>query len=155
MASTSGGGSESGNVARSPDHDSLATSARHVLILQGSLMLILAAIVLFYGMWQVSAGSPVVDALASCFGVLLGMASTVLSRRSASRSATAALKTPQFAMLPVYMGLLNKLVIVGGGLAFGLIVLGLEPLYVVAGYVVSQVALVIVMIRSSVKHSER
>ena len=44
------------------------------------------------------------------------------------------MKAPQYAMVPVYLGLLNKLLVVGGGLALGMVTLGLDPIYIVSGY---------------------
>ena len=77
------------------------------------------------------------------FGSLLGIVNTILSARSVRRSSRAALTTPSLAMVPVYVGLLNKLVVIGGGIAFGLIALGLAPLFVVVGYAVSQAAFIV------------
>ena len=89
------------------------------------------------------------NAAGCLFGALLGMVNTMLSKRSVARSSQAAIKTPQYAMLPVYMGLLNKLLIVGGGLAIGLVALGLEPIFVVSGYLVTQLALIWVATKTS------
>jgi hypothetical protein len=49
-------------------------------------------------------------------------------------------------MVSIYSGLLNKLVIVGGGIAFGLVVLGLDPVLVVTGYIVVQLSTVWTML---------
>ena len=51
-------------------------------------------------------------------------------------------------MVSIYSGLLNKLVIVGGGIAFGLVVLGLEPVLVVTGYIVVQLSTVWTIVKS-------
>jgi len=77
---------------------------------------------------------------ASGYGSLLGMGNTLLSARSVRRSGRAVIESPRLAMMPVYIGLLNKLILVGGGIALGLVVLGLKPPFVVAGYVVVQIA---------------
>ena len=90
-----------------------------------------------------------VNAAGCIYGALLGMVNTMLSKRSVARSSRVALKTPQYAMLPVYIGLLNKLLIVGGGLAIGLVALGLGPIFVVSGYLVTQLALIWVATKAS------
>jgi hypothetical protein len=81
---------------------------------------------------------------AALYGSVLAIAGTILSARSIRRSARYSAgdgKEMSFsALVPIYSGLLNKLVIVGGGIAFGLIWLDLEPVYVVLGYFVVQVA---------------
>jgi hypothetical protein len=81
---------------------------------------------------------------AALYGSVLAIAGTILSARSIRRSARYSAgdgKEMSFsALVPIYSGLLNKLVIVSGGIAFGLIWLGLEPVYVVLGYIVVQVA---------------
>ena len=81
---------------------------------------------------------------AAVYGSVLAIAGTILSarsiRRSARYSAVDGNELSFSALVPIYSGLLNKLVIVGGGIAFGLVWLGLEPVYVVLGYIVVQVA---------------
>ena len=51
-------------------------------------------------------------------------------------------------MVPIFSGLLNKLVIVGGGIAFGLVALGLSPAYVVTSFLLVQLASAGVIVRS-------
>lgn len=126
--------------------ENLEHSARQILVLQAVLTGTLILLVLGY--YLVSSGSlqgiphGLGNAAGCLYGALLGMVNTMLSKRSVIRSSRAAIKTPQYAMLPVYMGLLNKLLIVGGGLAIGLVALGLEPIFVVSGYLVTQLALI-------------
>ena len=126
--------------------ETLEQSARRVLVLQATLTLILAAGIFGYQVaaegWQSGVDRSKAPLIAFLYGAILGMVGTVLSKRSVSRSSRAALKTPHYAMLPVYMGLLNKLLIVGGGLALGLVILGLEPIFIVSGFLASQMALV-------------
>ena len=88
---------------------------------------------------------------ATGYGGLLGMLNTVLSARSVRKSSRAVIESPNRAraLLPVFAGLVNKLVIVGGGMAVGMIVAALMPLFVVIGYVVVQIAFVWASARSS------
>ncbi|MGI9319500.1 MAG: ATP synthase subunit I [bacterium] len=126
--------------------ETLEHSARRVLIMQA--VLTVALILLTFGYSLVSNGLEQgipqgrVNAIGCLYGALLGMVNTMISKRSVARSSRAAMKSPQYAMLPVYMGLLNKLLIVGGGLAIGLVALGLEPIFVVSGYLITQLALI-------------
>lgn len=69
---------------------------------------------------------------------MLGILATLITARSVIRSSRAVAENPHFGMLPVYSGLLAKLLIVAGGTAFGLAYLGLGPLYVVLGYLAMQ-----------------
>ncbi len=74
-------------------------------------------------------------AKAAAFGALLGILTTVVTARSVLHSSRAAAQHPHFGLLPVYAGLLLKLLIVAGGAFAGLVLLRLGPLYVVLGYI--------------------
>ncbi len=74
----------------------------------------------------------------SLYGSVLAIASTILSARSVRRASNDVTGNSNAAMAPIFSGLLNKLLIVGGGIAIGLITLGLEPINVVSGYLVVQ-----------------
>ena len=131
----------------SADNDSLEHHARRVLILQAALAALLVLLILAHGHIAGKGAQASENALAVIFGALLGMLGTLISRRSANRSSEAATKAPQYALVPVYLGLLNKLLVVGGGLAVGMVTLGFDPIYIVSGYLVSQLALVWVAVR--------
>ena len=94
-------------------------------------------------LWQVIAAENVciLSRVISCFyGSVLALAGTILSARAVIRGfgyeGTEKDQLDQSAMVSIYSGLLNKLVIVGGGFAVGLIFLGLLPLYLVTGYII-------------------
>ena len=80
---------------------------------------------------------------AASYGAALAMTSTILGARSMRRTSPTAddevSATGKFSITPVFSGLLNKLVIVGGGIGFGLIV-GLSPILVVSTYLVVQLS---------------
>ncbi len=91
---------------------------------------------------------------ASIYGSALAISGTILSagsirsrpiRKTAVNAASreGSDDASALALLPIYSGLLNKLVIVGGGIGFGLIALDLEPVLVVLGYFVVQVAVAV------------
>ena len=134
-------------------NETLEQSARRVLVLQATLTLIATAGITGFHVaaegWQLGIDRSKAPVFAFLYGAILGMVSTMLSKRSVSRSSQAATTTPHYAMLPVYMGLLNKLLIVGGGLAAGLVILGLVPIFIVSGYLASQLALIVVAMRKS------
>ncbi len=129
----------------------LESNVRRILILQLSLAMIVASVILVWWVaqqgwpsgWERAKGS----ILGLLYGALVGMVGTMLSKRAADRSSRAIVDAPRLAMLPVYLGLVNKLLIVGGGLAFGPIFFGLGPILVVSGYLVSQAAFVWVAVR--------
>ncbi len=139
------------NINSLEPNETLEQSVRRILMLQLSLALIAAAVLLAF--WAITEGweagvdlskGPVLGLL---YGAAVGMVGTLLSKRSADRSSRAIVESPRFALLPVYMGLVNKLVIVGGGLALGPIAWGLGPIYVVSGYLVAMLAFVWVAVR--------
>jgi hypothetical protein len=138
-------------LASNREKETLEHSVRRVLILQSTLTVLLVLSVFAYGIategMQQGIYRTAANAIACGYGALLGIAATLLTRRSVNRSSEAAMRTPQFAMLPVYMGLLNKLLIVGGGLGIGLVTLGLAPIFVVSGFLVTQLALIWVAAR--------
>lgn len=87
---------------------------------------------------------------ASLYGCGLAIAGTILTVRSARRAtkgvaieatkdmSESVASLVQLSMLPVYWGLLNKLVIVGGGIGFGLVYLKLPPIEMLTSYLVVQ-----------------
>ena len=85
-------------------------------------------------------GSLVDKLMAIIYGSILAITGTILSARSIRKSSKIADPTSSATLVPIYSGLLNKLVIVGGGIAFGLIFLKLQPFYVVTAYFVVQMA---------------
>lgn len=132
-------------MASNREHQTLEHSARQVLVWQAILTLLLAVLVTVYGVCVATAQSGLNPGalIAIGYGGLLGMLATLIAKRSAERLSHAAIAAPQVAMVPVYTGLINKLLLVGGGLAFGLGVLRLGPIYVVSGYFVTQFAWVL------------
>ncbi len=131
----------------SADHHSLEHHARRILVLQAVLGVLLVLLILVHGRNADSTVQVTENAFAGMYGVLLGMLGTLIAKRSAARSGRAVLKVPQYAMAPVYLGMLNKLLVVGGGLAAGMVALELGPVYIVSGYLVSQLAFIWVAVR--------
>lgn len=132
---------------------SLDHSIKRVLVIQGVTTLVVLGIIAIFDAVPTlnlgeSAGKSSVSFMvklgSSCYGSVLAIAGTILSARSVKRASRVAddvtSSSSGAAMVPVYSGLLNKLVIVGGGIAFGLIVLGLEPIHVVTGYLIVQLS---------------
>ncbi len=129
---------KTGEVENSQD-STLERSIKGVLVSQCiAVVAVVVGIMLFYFLQGDDAVA--MKLKAAIYGSVLAIAGTILSARSVRRFSQAASKTGNSAMLPVFFGLLNKLVVVGGGIAFGLIVLGLEPILVVTGYLVVQTA---------------
>lgn len=116
-------------------------------MLQAVLGVLLVLLILVHGRYADSTVQVTENAFAGMYGVLLGMLGTLIAKRSAARSGRAVLKVPQYAMAPVYLGMLNKLLVVGGGLAAGMVALELGPVYIVSGYLVSQLAFIWVAVR--------
>ncbi len=133
---------------------SLWQGLRQVLVLQciATVVLLLAVAV-----WLVAVGRlgdvtpfPAIRGWfgSALYGALLAVTGTALSFRSVMRGfGSGADQTGWSAMGSIYAGLLNKLVIIGGGIACGLIFLRLAPVWLVVGYIVVQTAGAGVMIR--------
>ncbi len=134
--------------------DMLGQSVKRVLVLQGVVsLLLLLGIVAFYGFSSEifdSEGSGfsalMATLISSIYGSVLAISGTILSARSirsddARKNAVGAMNAST--LLRVYSGLLNKLVIVGGGIGFGLIVFGLDAIFVVGSYFIVQIAVAI------------
>lgn len=123
----------------------LTQSIRQVLQRQACLALLLVA--LAFLMTALGSGT---DALATlgwsrakalAFGALIGILATLVTARSVIKSSHAVERADlgaQLGMLPIYSGLLLKLIVVAGGAFFGMVYLGLGPLHVVLGYITMQ-----------------
>ena len=127
----------------------LESSVRRVLILQvtvASVVLILIAGVSLFIMSDSTDGlSAYLTVLgrstgSSIYGSGLAIAGTILSARSVRRASEATRTSGNLAMIPIFSGLANKLVIVGGGIALGLIVLQLAPVELLISYIIVQFA---------------
>ena len=79
---------------------------------------------------------------AGLFGAALAIISTLLSARSMRRADQAEKRlgeSAKYSLAPIFSGLLNKLVIVGGGIGFGLVI-GLNPIILIAVYLFVQMS---------------
>ena len=76
--------------------------------------------------------------LAAALGGGLAILNTVLARRSIIRASKLAYTQPDVGMLPVFSGLLQRIFVFAAGFAGGVLLLGLPPLPVIAGFVLVQ-----------------
>ncbi|NNC99216.1 MAG: hypothetical protein HKN85_03445 [Gammaproteobacteria bacterium] len=125
-------------------YSSLDSNISDVLILQCIATSIVLLAVLAHSLVLVGEDIQLLAKLkAAAFGSSLALISTILSARSMRRTQHTASDEDsslgRFSMAPVFSGLLNKLVIVGGGIGFGLIV-GLNPILVVLTYLLVQIS---------------
>lgn len=128
----------------------LARYIRRVLALQAVCALALVVLVMLATALAAPAAaltSGLARAGAAAFGSALGILATVVTARSVIKSGRAVADNPHLGLLPVYSGLLWKLLIVAGGAYFGLVYLQLGPLYVVLGYITMQAGYVWAAIR--------
>lgn len=113
-----------------PDNGAgLARCVRRVLRMQVVLGLVAAVAVL-------AAAGPD-SMLATLYGAGVGIANTLISARSAARTGLGGTGRG-ISLLPAYVGLVNKLLVIAGGIAAGAAVLALQPQYMIAGFVVLQ-----------------
>ncbi len=83
------------------------------------------------------------SALAAAFGAVLGILGTVVTGRSVRRSSEAAVVRPGYALVPVFSGVLQKLLIVGAGITLGYLLFGLSPVYTLSGLGLMQLGFLI------------
>ena len=120
----------------------LETNVSGVFKLQALTTVLMLVLVTLGSLWLQA--DILLNAKSSLLGALLSVIGTWLSARSVRR--TRKVKDEElvdgqghFFMVPVFSGLINKLIIVGGGIAFGLVVLGLEPILLVLSYLAVQI----------------
>ncbi len=121
-------------MAVSERPDSLLGSVRRVLKTQVAMTI---ALLVGVFLWS----SPHA-AIAAAYGAALGMVGTLISARSAKRSSDHALERPEVALVPVYSGAVQKLLLVAAGVALGIVSLALDPLYLVIGLALVQLGYV-------------
>ena len=110
--------------------DSLSRCFKQVVIAQVGVLIASAGFSgLFYGL---DAGASI------AFGAALAMFNTILARRSILRSSELAYRQPDASMLPVFSGLIQRLIVFAGGFSTGVIVLSLQPLSIVIGFALAQ-----------------
>lgn len=134
-----------GKTHLSGHHSELEYSVRSMLLIQCFATLFCVLLVAGISLLLGNNAAILMNIKAALFGAVLAVSGTLLSARSVRRSTE--LKPEQqdagqspVSLVPIFSGMLNKLVIVGGGLAFGLIVLGLSPIYVIASYLLVQIS---------------
>lgn len=82
-------------------------------------------------------------AKAVLYGGALGIANSVLLARRVQRAGEAALGSPAGGMAALYIGAVQRFVLVLGGFALGMGVLGLAPLSQIIGFAVTQLGYVL------------
>jgi len=74
--------------------------------------------------------------IAACYGSMLALIGTMISARSARRSSDFLATSSNMAMVPIFSGLVLKLVIMGGGIGLGLVLLGLDAIPLLVAFAV-------------------
>ena len=110
--------------------DRLAGCFKQVVVMQlGLLLMTFIVASLAFSIWH---------GLATALGGGLAILNTVLARRSIIRASKLAYTQPDVGMLPVFSGLLQRIFVFAAGFAGGVMLLGLPPLPVIAGFVLVQ-----------------
>ena len=110
--------------------DRLASCFKQVVTTQLGLLLVTFAVA--------SLAFGVGHGLATALGGGLAILNTVLARRSIIRASKLAYTRPDVGMLPVFSGLLQRIFVFAAGFVGGVLLLGLPPLPVIAGFVLAQ-----------------
>ena len=115
---------------------------RRVLALQAVCALALVALVVLATALAAAPAAALTlglaRAVAAAFGSARGILATMVTARSVIKSGRAVAANPHLGLLPVYSGLLWKLLIVAGGAYLGLAHFGMKPLYLMLGYITMQ-----------------
>ncbi|MFT5111453.1 MAG: hypothetical protein ACI8P9_000773 [Parasphingorhabdus sp.] len=125
--------------------NSLQIGIRRVLTAQVLISAILAIAIL------IALGTH--PAISSGYGALLGFLSAVVTGRSVMRSSESAVSRPSLALLPVYSGMLQKLLIAALGVGIGIKLLNLQPIFILSGLLVTQFAYVFAVRNNSTKRT--
>jgi hypothetical protein len=75
---------------------------------------------------------------ALAFGASLAIFNTILSRRSILRASDLAYTQPEVGMLPIFSGLIQRLLVFAGGFVSGILLWGLLPLPLMIGFALAQ-----------------
>ena len=115
-------------------------SVRPVLIAQFALTFVLITVTLAVTTTFGEFATGISRAKACAFGAALGMLATLVTARSVLQSGAAAENPARanLAIVPVFSGLLVKLLVVAGGAFAGLIWLQLPPFFLLLGYITMQ-----------------
>lgn len=76
--------------------------------------------------------------IAIAFGSSLAILNTFISQRSMQRAGQLAYTALESSMLPVFIGLIQRLIIFAAGFTGGVIILKLSPLYLLIGFGLAQ-----------------
>lgn len=109
----------------------LASKARRVIRLQLLTSALVAVGFLLYGVWA---------SLSAGYGGLTSVSIALLLSRGVERASAAALQDPKESMKILYVGAVQRFALVAVLLAFGLAVLGLEPVAVCVGFALAQIS---------------
>ena len=126
--------------------DTLKHDVYGVLKIQCLSAALIMTLVVIYGIYSGYQFDLLVSKLLAClYGAALAICASLLTARSVRRSSPLDYEKPlpgqaPVSLVPIFSGLLNKLVIVGGGIGFGLIVLELNPMLVVLSYLLVQIS---------------
>lgn len=110
--------------------DLLSRCFKQVVMAQSGLLIVSAVLAgLFYGLQE---------GVSIAFGAGLAMFNTILARRSILRSSELAYRQPDASMLPVFSGLIQRLIVFAGGFSAGVMILSLQPLPIIIGFALAQ-----------------
>ena len=110
--------------------DKLSSCFKQVMLAQAGLLFVSALVLSL--VFSLNHG------LASAFGASLAMFNTMIARRSIVRASELAYTQPDVVMLPVFSGLVQRLLVFAAGFAVGALVWGLLPLPMLAGFALTQ-----------------
>ena len=78
------------------------------------------------------------DGIAVALGASLALINTLLSKRSIQRSSALAYQKPDMSMLPIFSGLIQRLIVFAAGFASGVVLFSLAALPILIGFGLTQ-----------------
>ncbi|MYB34747.1 MAG: hypothetical protein F4X92_06425 [Gammaproteobacteria bacterium] len=122
------------DCSESGRHD-LNRAVRQILLLQSvAAAIVLMAFVAYFALRE--SENVATGLIAAGYGSMLALIGTMISARSAQRSGDFAATGSNMAMVPIFSGLVLKLVVMGGGIGLGLALLGLDAIPLLVAFAV-------------------
>ncbi len=122
-----------------PERHDLNRAVKQILRIQSmATLVVLIALLLYYS--YSGSGNMTTGMIAVVYGSMLALTGTLISARSARRSGDFAAAGSNAAMVPIFSGLVLKLIVMGGGIGLGLILLNLDPAPMLISFAVVKIS---------------
>ncbi|MCY4051177.1 MAG: hypothetical protein OXF60_06775 [Gammaproteobacteria bacterium] len=126
------------DYTESERHD-LNRAVKQIIRIQSvASVTVLIAFILYYKFG--GSGDVMTAMIAVVYGSMLALIGTMISARSARRSSDFAATGSNAAMVPIFSGLVLKLIVMGGGIGLGLVFLNLDSVPMLVSFAVVKIS---------------